>query len=86
MAKGRVVDDLVSRPGQRLPQPTHVFADRVSRHWLFHVAIEFGVQPIVLDHIAAVPVQEGEEPPEPRCQATWLAGHQQDVPSAVDVR
>ena len=28
-------------------------------------------------------VEEGEELPEVRCQATWLAGNQHDMPSPI---
>jgi hypothetical protein len=30
----------------------------------------------------AVPVQQGEQPPETKCQATWLAGHQRSMSPA----
>lgn|SRR6516165_3953427 len=54
-----------------------------NRCWLFYVAM-FGTQPIVFNHIAAVPVQQSEQPPEASCQTTWLADYQQDMRSAVD--
>jgi hypothetical protein len=52
---------------------------------MLHIAIEFGMEPIVLDHIAAVPVEQGEQPPECGRQATRFASDLHDMPSPVDV-
>jgi hypothetical protein len=80
-----MVDYFVPGPRQNLSQPAHVRLDHVGRDWLFHVAIEFGMQPIVLNNTAAVLEQQSEQPPESGCQATWFAGDKHDTPSAVDV-
>jgi hypothetical protein len=80
-----VVDDLVSRPGQRPSQPAQILPDRVGGQRLFRFVIEFGLDPIVVDHVTAMTVEEGEEPPEVGRQATWLASDQHEVSSPVDV-
>jgi len=80
-----MVDDLVPRPGQRLSQPAHVLPDRVGGERQFHLIIEFGLDPIVVDHVTSMSVEEGEEPPEVGSQATWLASDQYEMPSPVNV-
>ena len=80
-----MVDDLVPRLGERLSQPAHVLPDRVGRHRLFHCVIEFDADPVVVDHVTSMSVEEGEEPPEGGSQATWLASDQYEMPSPVDV-
>ena len=80
-----MVDDLVSRPGQRLSQPAHVLPDRVGRRRLFRFVIKFGADPVVVDHVASMSVEESEELPEVGGQATWLASNQYEMPSPVDV-
>ena len=85
ISEGRVVDDLVPRSGQRLSQPAHVLPDRVGRQRLFRFVIDFGLDPIVVDHVTSMSIEEGEEPPEVGSQATWLANDQYEMPSPVDV-
>jgi hypothetical protein len=80
-----MVDDFVSRPGQRLSQPAHILPDRVGRQRLFRFVIKFGLDPIVVDHVTSMSVEEGEEPPEVGRQAAWLAGDQHEMPSPVNV-
>jgi hypothetical protein len=81
----RVVDDFVPRPGQRLSQPAHVLPDRVGRQRLFRFVIEFGLDPIVADHVTSMSIEEREEPPEFGRQATWAASDQHEMPPPVDV-
>jgi hypothetical protein len=85
ISEGRVVDDRVPRPGQRLSQPARVLPDRVGRQRLVRLVIEFGADPVVVDYVTSMFVEEGEEPPEFGRQATWLASDQHEVPSPVDV-
>ena len=80
-----MVDDLVPGPGQHPSQPAHVLPDAVGRRRLFHLVVEFGLDPIVIDQVASMSVEEGEEPPAVGRQATWLAGDQHEMPSPVDV-
>jgi hypothetical protein len=85
ISKGRVVDDLVPRPSQRFSQPAHVLPDRVGGRRLFRFVIEFSLDPIVVDHVTSMSVEESEEPPEVGRQATWLTGDQHEMPSPVNV-
>jgi hypothetical protein len=80
-----MVDDLVPGPGQHPSQPAHVLPDRVGRRLLLRFVIKFGLDPIVVDHVTSISVEEGEEPPEVGRQATWLAGDQHEMPSPVNV-
>jgi hypothetical protein len=80
-----MVDDLVPGPSQRPSQPAHVLPDRVGRQRQFHFIIEFGLDPIVVDHVTSMSVEKGEEPPEFGRQATWLASDQHEMSSPVDV-
>ena len=43
------------------------------------------MDPIVVDHITSMPIEEGEELPEVGSQATWLGSNQYEMPSPVDV-
>jgi hypothetical protein len=85
ISESRMVDDFVPRSGQRSSQPTHIFPGGVGRHRQFRFVIEFGADPVVVDHVTAMSVEEREEPPEVGRQATWLASDQHEVPSPVDV-
>jgi hypothetical protein len=80
-----MVDDLVPGPSQHLSQPAHVLPDRVSGQRLFRFVVEFGLDPIVVDHVTSMSVEEREETPEGGRQATWLAGDQHEMPSPVNV-
>ena len=80
-----MVNDLVPGPGQSLSQPAHVLPGHVGCDGLFDVGVEFGMQPVVLDHIATVSIQQGEQPPECERQATRFVGDEHDPPSAVNV-
>ena len=68
-----------------MTRPAHVLPDRVGRQRLFRFVIDFGLDPIVVDHVTSMSIEEGEEPPEVGCQATWLASDQYEMPSPVDV-
>ena len=74
-----MVHDLVPRLGQRPSQPAHVFPNRVGGWRLFLFVTEFGLDPIVVDHVTSMSVEEVAR------QATWLAGDQHEMPSPVDV-
>jgi hypothetical protein len=80
-----VVHDLVPRLGQRPSQPAHVFPNRVGGWRLFLFVTEFGLDPIVVDHVTSMSVEEGEESPEFGCQATWFASDQHEMPAPVNV-
>ena len=80
-----MVDDLVPRFGQHPSQPAHVFPDRVGRQRLFRFFVEFGLDPIVVDDVTSMSIEEGEEPPEVGRQATWLASDHHQMPSPVNV-
>src|SRR5215472_19300760 len=77
--------NFVPRPGQRPSQPAHVLPDRVGRQRLYRFVIEFGLDPIVVDHVTSMSIEEGEEPPEVGSQATWLASDLHEMPSLVDI-
>src|SRR5215471_11482373 len=83
ISQGRVVDDLVPRSGQRPSQPAYVFPNRVGGQRLFRFVVEFRLDPIVVDHLTSMSVEESEEPPEVGRQATWLTGDQHEMPSPV---
>ncbi|MBV8091110.1 MAG: hypothetical protein JO139_16375 [Alphaproteobacteria bacterium] len=44
-----MVDDLLPRAGQHPPEPGDVLLDYLRGYWLLHIAIEFGMELIVVD-------------------------------------
>ena len=55
-----MVDDLVPRAGQRPSEPAYVLLDHGCHQRLLHLAAELGMEPIVVDDIATVLVEQGE--------------------------
>jgi hypothetical protein len=64
--------------GARFPGPRW-------RPGLFHLVIELGADPIVVDHIATVLVEQSEQPPQGGSEATRLAGDPHDMASPINV-
>jgi hypothetical protein len=58
ISEGRMVDDLVPRPGRRLSQPAHV--SRTASAAAVRFVIEFDLDSVVVDHVTSMSIEEGE--------------------------